>query len=65
MHQKIYLKRILDIFNRVQIETFWWSCPPEDILLFKKILGVSAGMLRIIVLLKMVESREHIFNKWY
>ena len=58
------LRETPNIFNWVEIGTFWGCSPPNNALVVKKTLCVMTAMFWIIVLLKMVGLREYVLDEW-
>ena len=53
-----------DIFDRAQVWAGGWRFPPVDVVFLKVVLGPSAGVLGIVVLLETMMCRVMFFNEW-
>ena len=60
---KVDLHGSPDVFDRIEIRTRDWSFPPVHVFLFKVVLCPSAGMFRVIILLKTVTHGIMLFNE--
>ena len=52
-----------DIFDGVQVWAGGWRFPPVDVIFLKVILGPSAGVLGIVILLETMMCRIMFFNE--